>query len=519
MTATLTIQAPGRASEQIVLGEALVLGRSSGCDICLPFSGVSKRHARIAPSVDGWRVFDLQSTNGTLVNGRRVSVRELEDGDVVELGPARLRFASDTALARSAVTIVPDEGASVSLSLPGAAVQAFPPAGQVRDPEVLARDYDVLRAAHALSRRLGEARELRTMLEVLLRFCFDELPADTGAGLLLRGDQLHPVASRSRDGGEVQISSGVLQAVIDSREALLIEDVTGALPIDRGASIDQLGLRSVLAVPLLSGEQLRGVVVLDNRSRVGAFTAKELQLLNGLAAQLSVSLERAELLARVEREAALRARLGRFLAPEIVASVQRGQTDLVRGGRFAEVAVLFCDLRGFTALSGGLGPGGTVALLNDYFEAAVAQVFRFGGMVDKFVGDELMAVWGLPEPQPDAPARALRCALALQQALGELSASRQAAGEPGFAAGIGVDAGRVVAGLVGARARLQYTVIGPAVNLASRLCGRAGPGETVARAGLVEELGGRWRVEALEVAPIKGFQTPPALCRVLGEGV
>jgi class 3 adenylate cyclase len=154
--------------------------------------------------------------------------------------------------------------------------------------------------------------------------------------------------------------------------------------------------------------------------------------------------------------------LGRFV-PESVA-----RTLLSEGGtlpaREGEATVLFCDLQGFTALTERMGPAGIMALLNEYFEAIVDVLERHDGIVTQFQGDAVLAVFNLPTPNPDHAAAALRAALEVQR----MAATRRFAGER-LICRVGVNSGALVAGAVGARGRLSYTVHGDAVNLAARL--------------------------------------------------
>jgi adenylate cyclase len=191
--------------------------------------------------------------------------------------------------------------------------------------------------------------------------------------------------------------------------------------------------------------------------------------------------------------------------------------DLQQEGQLLRVAVMFADLRGFSRASEALGPEGTVALLNEHFEHMVDEVFRFGGVLDKFVGDALMALWGAPVQRDDDALRALRCALSMQRRIAKLGQRRLARGLPAQRVGIGVHVGEAVVGSMGAPVRLDFTAIGPCVNLANRLCGLAGPGEIISSLETVTPLSGQLDFEFGEVVEVKGFTDPVAVCRITGE--
>jgi adenylate cyclase len=161
--------------------------------------------------------------------------------------------------------------------------------------------------------------------------------------------------------------------------------------------------------------------------------------------------------------------------------------------------VLFSDLRGFTRYSEKISPERLVSELNAYLDVMVTVVRKHGGMVDKYIGDAIMVVFGLPEPQPDAPLRALRAAAEMQAALLVHNADRERRGLPPLQQGIGVHHGHAIAGNIGTEDRLQYTVIGDVVNLASRL-------ESVTKERGVSSL---FSQDVVDAAQATGQETPP----------
>jgi class 3 adenylate cyclase/FixJ family two-component response regulator len=146
-----------------------------------------------------------------------------------------------------------------------------------------------------------------------------------------------------------------------------------------------------------------------------------------------------------------------------------------------EATILFSDIRGFSTLAEQMSPREVAALLARHLAAMAEVVLDHGGMIDKFAGDAVMAVFGVPDPQPDHADRALRCALAMQGRQAELNAESELPVDMG----IGVNTGVVVAGTVGGGGRLEYTVVGDAVNVAQRLQSAAGAGEIIAAASTV----------------------------------
>jgi len=160
------------------------------------------------------------------------------------------------------------------------------------------------------------------------------------------------------------------------------------------------------------------------------------------------------------------------VAREILGLADADQLKL--GGARREVTVLFADMRGFTAMSEKLDPESIVAVLNQYLSLMIERVLANDGMINKFAGDNIMAVWNAPQEQPDHALLAVKAALECQQAIDSVSASDDS---PKVQFGIGVNTGDAVAGNMGSEGRSEYTVIGDAVNLASRLCSKAPGGE------------------------------------------
>jgi len=172
-----------------------------------------------------------------------------------------------------------------------------------------------------------------------------------------------------------------------------------------------------------------------------------------------------------DRERILQA-FGRVVEPAVRDRLLSG--ELQEGGEERTATVLFCDLRGFTALAEHTPPAELVRTLNEFFAAMTPCVRECGGFVDKFIGDALLGVFGLLDVDgevavADGAGAAVRCALALRARLGELNAWRVATGRPALAFKIGVHTGRVVAGTIGAADRHEYTIVGDTVNVAARL--------------------------------------------------
>jgi adenylate cyclase len=178
------------------------------------------------------------------------------------------------------------------------------------------------------------------------------------------------------------------------------------------------------------------------------------------------------------------------------------------------VSVLFSDIRGFSTIAERLEARDVATVVGRHLSAMAEVVAAHGGTIDKFQGDAVMAVFGAPDPQPDHAERALRCAIAMQARQAELNAQGWGVDDlPGLDVGIGVNTGQVIAGTVGGGGRLEYTVVGDAVNVASRLQSEADGGEIVASVSTVTAAPS---VPCEPVGPryVKGREEPVEVFRV-----
>ena len=212
----------------------------------------------------------------------------------------------------------------------------------------------------------------------------------------------------------------------------------------------------------------------------------------------------------------LRATFGKYMTPEIVDHLMAGKVEL--GGESLQVTVLFTDIRDFTSLSEKMEAHALVALLNEYFTEMVAIVIGEGGVVDKYIGDAIMAVFGAPVPHPDDALRAARAALRMRTGLASLNERLAARGVAPLRTGIGIHSGTVVAGNIGSEQRMEYTVIGDSVNLASRLEGSTKElgVDVVISDETLQQIKGRVRTQRLSEIHVKGRAQGVVVHELLG---
>jgi adenylate cyclase len=202
--------------------------------------------------------------------------------------------------------------------------------------------------------------------------------------------------------------------------------------------------------------------------------------------------------------------------PEAVAQqlVDADRAQVAAEGERLDMTVLFCDLRGFTALSESLEPATVRVMLNHYYDRVTDVVLAMGGTLMKYVGDEVFAVWGAPLPTPDHSARAFECAMAIQGLTPTLNAELVELGAPAVAFGIGLNTGEAVAAHFGGGRRRQYDVVGDTVNVGARLCSIAGRGEIILPEKIYEKVADPPPVEEVGPVSLKGVTRELHLLRV-----
>jgi len=207
---------------------------------------------------------------------------------------------------------------------------------------------------------------------------------------------------------------------------------------------------------------------------------------------------------------------GRYVSPEVsrtlVNMAAEGRLNL--GGEERDATILFADIRNFTTISEKMTPDAVVRMINFYLPVIIDAVSRNGGMVNKFAGDSIMAVWNAPRPQPEHALNAVKAALEAQTKMATLKAPE--IGPIPVRFGIGVNTGKVLAGNVGTTGRSEYTVIGDAVNLASRICGSTPGGEVWIGPETHAATAQHFQVDVLEPQVFKGKTTPVPVFRVIG---
>ncbi len=315
------------------------------------------------------------------------------------------------------------------------------------------------------------------------------------------------------------ISRSILHEAVRVQRAMLVASVADDPRFDAAASIQQMGIRSAICVPLYHRGQVTGLIYVDSQGDAGLLSSRDLEVLTVLGLMVASGIVQISLRNDVARERTMRDRLARYNSPQVVEQIMKltpRQEDEMQAEEY-DVSVLFADITGFSTLAESWSAAEAVRVLNLVFERWTANIFQRDGTLDKYIGDAVMAVFGAPLRQADHAQRAVATALAMQQTLDDLNRLRPH--DPPLKLRIGINSGRVIAGDIGSPLHKSYTVIGDVVNVASRLeTSVALPGQIVIGQATHEATRDLYGCEPLGEVQLRGKrQTIPAY-RVLASG-
>ena len=322
--------------------------------------------------------------------------------------------------------------------------------------------------------------------------------------------------SRLGDASHHAVPRSIANKAVAEKVAILTDNAVADARF-KGQSIVLQSVRSAMCSPLMnSKDEAVGLLYVDNMTATNSFSDEDLQFLVAFSNLASVGLRNVQYAEQIQREAMVRSNFERYFAPNVAAEIAQRADAVGVGGEKRPVTVMFTDIRGFTSMSEKMTPDEIASLMSEYIEEMVDIIFEFGGTLDKFIGDAIMALWGAPISHPDDHDKAVQAAIAMQAAVAELNVHWKKEDRPTISVGIGINHGDVFAGNIGSHRRLEYTVLGDAVNTASRLCSKAAGGEILISPALFDKLTDKPKVDELEPMPMKGKAKPVPVFRVKG---
>jgi adenylate cyclase len=472
----LSLHSPeGKPREHILKAGWNTIGRDEDRDFVVTDLSASRKHAEIFydASSDLVSIRDVGSTNGTYVNREMlVAPRQLFHDDVIRIGVSTITVINTDV----------EEGLQ----------------GRKLGTRTLNRDFLLESLDRHAILMYEVAQKLNTVLDldIALQEVSEMLRRTVGADRcqVIVSEQFHLM-------GELGFPTSIARKAIEERVAVLIPDLSESMKLP-GVSASLLRVRSALCVPIMSAEEVIGLLYLyktDPTQR--PFDGRDLQLAVAISHQTALTIQRMRLLEQVREEQRMRQMLERFVPPPSADNLYQGymKTGLLAELSERVITVLFADIVDSTGLAERLPARQFGEVLSNYYQLMTDIIFEYGGLMDKYLGDGMMAVFGMDEDE-DPEGRAVQAGLKMIEAVKSLSLG----GREAIHIGLGVNTGRVVAGYVRTRQRLEFTVLGDAVNVASGLQLQARPDRIFIGPGTASAVLGRFQSRPVGSIPVKG---------------
>jgi len=486
------------------------LGRRDDNDIVLDDIFVSRNHAEVEKRDVFYYIRDQNSRYGTFVNGSRITETRLDYGDEIQLGNTIVTFVDEDKLDQVGAPKKPSRSFSYKVDIPSkiASLKADISKGASKETVIKSlneiHDYinqyqDTLLEAEKLKeiastlcevgKIINFVFDLNVLLNLLMDLAIKILQARRGFIMLYdESTNALKVKVARNMGGIIEpaktygISQSIAWESFKTGTLINTEDATKDARFNTQESVISYAIGSVICVPLISKEKNKmGIIYLDNPVAYKKFDRDDIQFMISFANQAAIAIQNAQLYTQVKEEEKIRERLQRFFSPHVVTRIMSDKKTVSLGGETRMATILFSDIRGFTSLAERIHALTSVEILNDFLSSMSEEVFLYEGTLDKYIGDCVMAIFGAPVTHDDDALRAIKAALGMKKKVGQLKAQWRdkldVSTRELFEIGIGIHTGEVIAGNIGSMKRMEYTVVGTAVNLASRLENAAQPGQ------------------------------------------
>jgi adenylate cyclase len=473
----LTLRSPdGKPREYNLKAGKNTIGRGKDNDIVVSEISASRYHAEIDydPKEDQLTIRDLESTNGTFVNRELLEQpNRLKHNDVIRIGMSVMSVTNLKQQKKSGT----QEMGTRSLT---------------RDFLLESVDQHAV-LLYEVSSKLNTVLDLDTALREVSDMMQRTMGADR-CGVILDNQFDHL--------SELGFPTTFAKTAIEERATVIVPEMSlyqGQL----GISASLLRVRSILCVPIITGNDMIGLIYLYKTDPTGRpFDERDLQLAVAISHQAAMTIQRMRLLERVREEQRMRQLLERFVSP---AEADYIMQDYMNTGQLYDLAertitVLFADIADSTGLAERLGPRRFGEILNHYYQNMTDIIFEQDGLVDKYLGDGVMAVFGMSEPGSDPEGRAVTSGLRMIARVEEMWKDET---EP-IHIGVGINTGQVVAGYVRTKQRVEFTVLGDTVNVASGLQNKARPNRLFIGPATAAAVVGRFPTQRIGGIPVKG---------------
>jgi adenylate cyclase len=543
------------------------IGRGKDNDIILDDRRASRRHAQIIAVAQDFKIIDgyyeggeiKRSVNQVFINGMPRLEKVLESDDEIIIGETKLNFNKineegvgqtqqnkiESSLNPLAISANKPEAVenlnyidqplghtqmliSAQEIFGNRSLQSLTEIASPEEVKELRRKAKVLDLLYEMSRTIGTVFDLKEVFVKATDLIFRGTPADRVVAMIVEDapsgeishDSLFPIAVRARDermeksAEKLSISRTITEKVMTERVALLSQDVSSDAQLSAAESIVLQGVRSTICAPLITESNVHGVIYADRLDPFSAFSQNDLELISAVAAQTAITVENVKAHKRLAREEVARANYSRFMPEYVVKQLLEDPNSFKLGGTNQTITILFADIRGFTAFSEREKPEKIVGILNRYFTAMTEIIFAHGGTLDKYIGDELMAIFGAPTATEKDAENAVKTAAAMQKRIVTLNTEFESEGFSPINVGIGLHTGEATVGYIGSEQRSEYTAIGDAVNVASRLQSNALGGQILISEATVQACGTSFDLAQHEPLTVKNRLQPVPLFEV-----
>ncbi|MBN2549476.1 MAG: FHA domain-containing protein [Anaerolineales bacterium] len=472
----ITIRSPnGEPKEYSLRPGSNSVGRMAGNDIVILDSSASRYHARIEynDQTDSITIHDLDSTNGTYVNRDRITTpRKVLPTDIIRIGQHLLE-ASYWEENNPTLKAAPHKTAQLT-----------------RELILESLDQHAVLLAEVASR-------LNTMLDLdtALREVSDLMKASMAADRceVILAEEFGQIA-------QLGFATTIAQQALETRSAVVVQDATANPSMSKSAYL--LRIHAAMCVPIISNNEILGLIyVFKNRARARPFEHRDLQLAIAISHQAALTIQRMKLLEKATHEEFVSKLLQRFLSPQEAQYVLKEYFENGELPQMSEynLTILTADICESTCMAERLGARRFSRVLSRYYKEMTDVIFEHHGMLNKYIGDGLMAIFGLPHQPPDAEERAVKAAITMLEHLRNMNATTD---EP-INIGIGINTGPAMAGYLGSLEYVEFAVMGYPVNIAWGLEAHARPNRIFIGHPTYQALAGKFPVKALDPVPIK----------------
>jgi len=483
-----------------------LIGKLPTNDLSILDNSISRTHCRLELAKKGYRLVDLESTNGTYVNGKQISKKKLKPGDEITIGRTLIRFlqASDDT---SSIHDIDDQQISKVVPLSDRL--------QIEEKRELSSfQANLFDSLTLIGKKLLSSLSLQESFGKVAEALFDILkPSSLYIFSCQQGEEeLVPELIRREkqpDTDQVNISRSIARKAIKERVAILSSNTLDDSRFKKAESVIIYGIKSAISVPVWTTSSIYGLIYADITDITRTFATKDLEMVSVVANFLGLSIETIHNRERLNYEKKLRNRLERYHSPNVaeqIVQMQKTDDDLM-SHREVEASVLFLDIAGFTQRVEKIEPTRVAQFLNSFFTEMTDAIFQFDGTLDKYLGDGLMAVFGVPFEKENHAELALRAAIEMKKRVVQFNRDHKMGDR--IQIRIGIHAGHLICGDFGSPQRVDYTVLGNNVNIASRLESTiAQPDQIVVSEAIYQRVADKSLFEEIGLREIAGISKP-----------